>query len=133
MTKTSGTGTRIFAIKLFAIAISATVILLHGVLPAAAQQTDPLEDPSIEEITVTARKRSESQQDVPGTLAAFTSTDLENRNIVAITNLTEAVPNLYVTETGGLGSGILNTSIRGVGAEIGVEQGVAIYIDDIYL
>ncbi|HEY8539934.1 MAG TPA: TonB-dependent receptor [Steroidobacteraceae bacterium] len=58
---------------------------LAGVLPALTMVVgSPLQaadEPIIEEITVTARKREESLQDVPLSIAAYTSEELSRRNI----------------------------------------------------
>lgn len=81
----------------------------------------------IQEVLVTARRREESLQEVPLTVAAFTSEDLENQNIDNVQDLALLVPNMVVTG-GGTAAGTSNGEwrVRGV-------PGVARYIDGIYL
>ena len=63
-------------------AVLAALLLSSIVQPAPA-----IAQLAIEEITVTARQREETLQDVPVTVAAFTEEDLQR---YAITTLTEA-------------------------------------------
>jgi outer membrane receptor protein involved in Fe transport len=63
----------------------------------------------IETVVVTAEKRSQNVQSVPIAITALTSSDLVHRQIVNVTDLSMAVPNM---RTDGAGS----ISIRGVGA-----------------
>ncbi len=98
---------------------------------ASAQQAAPAaqaaESGGIAEVLVTARRREESLQEVPLTVAAFTSEDLENQNIENVQDLALLVPNMVVTG-GGTAAGTSNGEwrVRGV-------PGVARYIDGIYL
>jgi iron complex outermembrane receptor protein len=87
----------------------------------------------IEELVVTARKRSENMQDVPAAISAFSAEALQNtaaENIVEIENLT---PNITINETSGLNPGSIQVFVRGIGNDAGFAQGVGIYVDDVYL
>ncbi len=94
--------------------------------PALAQQI-------IEEIVVTARKRSENLQDVPAAVAAFNAEELEERGIDNIVEIARLTPNITVNETSGLLAGALQIFIRGIGNDPGFDQGVGLYVDDVYL
>lgn len=87
----------------------------------------------IEEIVVTARKRAENLQDVPAAVSAFGAEELKERGIDAIDEVGRLTPNVAITETNGLISGALLIFIRGIGNDPGFDQGVGIYVDDVYL
>jgi len=87
----------------------------------------------IEEIVVTARKREESLQDVPISISAFPGSELETYQVDNIVDLETLVPNVTLTESGGLTTGSLLVFIRGIGSDPGFAQGVGIYTDDVYL
>ena len=87
----------------------------------------------IEEITVTARKRAENLQDVPAAVSAFSAADLQERGIENITEIARQTPNVTINETGGLVAGALSVFIRGIGNDPGFDQGVGIYVDEVYL
>ncbi|MFS2316822.1 TonB-dependent receptor [Maricaulis sp. D1M11] len=101
-------------------------------VPAQAQ-----DEPSVigDTITVTARRREESLQDVPLSVSAFTGDQLEDLGAPDITGLAEVLPNVTLEVSRGTNS-TLSAFIRGVGQQdpvAGFEAGVGIYIDDVYL
>ena len=87
----------------------------------------------IEEVLVTARKRAESLQEVPMAVSAFSSSQLETAQVDDITDLQRMTPNVTLNETSGLVAGAVQVFIRGIGNDPGFDQGVGIYLDDIYL
>ena len=88
---------------------------------------------TIEEIVVTARKRSENLQDVPAAVSAFSGRELVERGVEDIREVARITPNLTINETSGLQPGSVQAFIRGIGSDPGFDQGVGIYVDDIYL
>lgn len=93
---------------------------------------------ALEEIVVTARKREESLQDTPISVAAFTAQDLEARGTVDFSQLGEFTPNLTFDYTSAIAAGnsAAIVMIRGVGAAdwtIGTDPGVGIYLDGVYI
>jgi iron complex outermembrane receptor protein len=115
--------------------------LLLASLPASAQEPETGEDArpaarSVDEIVVTtARRREESMLDVPVSISSFSGMQLDRLGTVDITDLQELVPNLTIEPTRGTNTTIA-AFIRGVGQQdpvAGFEQGVGIYVDDIYL
>ena len=84
---------------------------------------------SIEEITVTARKREESLQDIPESVSAISGMDINQQNIKGLDKIGLAIPNLNLSMRT---DGFPNVSIRGIGA-FGLTQGVGFYLDDIQL
>jgi iron complex outermembrane receptor protein len=87
----------------------------------------------LEEVVVTARKRAESLQDVPMAVSAFDAGQLQDAQIDTIEDLERMTPNITLTETSGLQAGSLAVFVRGIGNDPGFDQGVGIYVDDVYM
>ncbi len=90
---------------------------------------------TLEEIVVTARKRSENLQEVPVAVSALTGEDLAIRGTGNIAELADEVPSVTL-EASRATSSTLTAFIRGIGQQdplAGFEQGVGIYLDDVYL
>jgi len=89
----------------------------------------------IEEITVTARKREETLEQTPIAITAFTATDIEDRDIRQIEELTSSVPTLqFDNATGNTSSARIY--LRGVGDGDPIssdDPGVGIYLDGVFL
>lgn len=92
----------------------------------------------LEEVVVTARKRVESLQDTPISITAFTSADIEARQLDSIGEITQSTPNLVfdsgVTLTGTSASS--SVFIRGIGQlefTFNADPGVGTYVDGVYL
>ena len=123
------------------LAVSLSVALGVGAAPAFAQD-EPEQDAgssrfeTIEEITVTARKREESLEDTPISVVAFSSEDLEATSSKDLTDLSEMVANLDLATSN---SGTRNNAtifIRGIGQDdiaLTNDMGVGAYIDGVYL
>jgi len=98
----------------------------------SAQQVSN-DDELVEEIIVTAQKRATSLQDVPFSVAAVTSEDIEQSGATNIVELARNVPGLYITD---LGPGQSQVAIRGISAgqvvrdQAGVKESVGIYLDE---
>jgi iron complex outermembrane recepter protein len=105
--------------------------------PVAAQQAQPQPGTSnaevgIEEIVVTAQKRSENMQSVPLAITALSGENLAERNITDVGDLAASVPNMTFGDFGGSA----RISIRGVGLDNiapGQEGRVAYYLDGVYI
>ena len=119
-------------------------LAIGGILlaPAAwAQEAAPAGDTpaskatTLGAVTVTARKREETLQEVPVAVTAFTSESLDKLNIRDIGDLDAQVPNLTIYAARG-SSSTATVFIRGVGQADtlwGVDPGVGIYLDDVYI
>ncbi|HZV64981.1 MAG TPA: TonB-dependent receptor [Telluria sp.] len=86
-------------------------------------------------VIVTARRRAELIQDVPGSVSAISGAELEKQALPDITALTDILPNTTLKTSRGTNT-TLTAFIRGIGQQdpvAGYEQGVGIYLDDIYL
>ncbi len=100
--------------------------------PAAAAQSEPA---TLDSVTVTARKREETLQDVPVAVTAFTPDTLDKLNVRDIGDLDAQVPNLTIYAARGSTS-TATAYIRGIGQADplwGVDPGVGIYLDDVYI
>jgi iron complex outermembrane receptor protein len=103
--------------------------------PARAQDSAAAEGGGIQEITVTARRREERLQDVPIAVTSFSGARLESVGAEDLTYITQETPNVTL-ETSRATNTTLTAFIRGVGQQdpvAGFEQGVGIYLDDVYL
>jgi len=90
---------------------------------------------NIDKVIVTARRREELIQDVPGSVTALSGAQLEKLALPDITALTNIVPNTTLKASRGTNT-TLTAFIRGIGQQdpvAGYEQGVGIYLDDVYL
>ena len=117
------------------IVVSASLMAVTG--PGLAQSTDEdaaaaQRSPIIEEIVVTAQKRSESMQDIPIAVSAMTGESLEDVGIDSQSVLPQVTPNLQFNSSANYAAPYL----RGVGTQFanpGLEPSVATYFDDQYL
>ncbi len=86
---------------------------------------------SIEEVLVTAQRRSESVQDVPIAITVQTAEDLRKNNIIDIRDIGNVVPGLLYAGQSSIGV----PAIRGIQSWLGsggTEQPTAMYIDGVY-
>src|SRR5687768_479168 len=105
--------------------------------PAAQQETAQADEPQTasEEIVVTARKREENVQEVPVAVTVVTADKLEESATADISELQTQVPNLAVYQ-GRNQSTTLTAFMRGIGQADplwGVDPGVGLYMDDVYI
>jgi len=98
---------------------------------SALAQGNASSELSLEEIVVTAQKRTQTLSDVPISVSAVSGEKLLKSGIADLTDLSAYVPNFQKAELA-LGSVI---SIRGIssGANQGFEQSVVQYVDDVAL
>jgi iron complex outermembrane receptor protein len=95
--------------------------------PAAADEV-------LDTITVTARRRDEELQDVPLPITVVDSRLLEETGAFNVARLQQLAPTLQFYSTNPRNSA---ANIRGLGAPFGltndgIEQGVGLYVDDVY-
>jgi iron complex outermembrane receptor protein len=125
----SGISAALFA----AIALSGS-----GVASPAFAQDAPEADAASEtgaDIVVTARRREERLVDVPIAVTSYSGEQLERAGALDITDIGTTTPNMTIEVSRGSNS-TLSAFIRGIGQQdpvSGFEQGVGIYLDDVYL
>lgn len=104
--------------------INALLLSTALALPAMAQ---------IEEVVVTAQKKSEDIQTVPIAVTAYSAQDLQAHQIVKFSDLQFATPNVSYSQANFGGA---NFQIRGIGITAvggGSESGVAVNFADVFL
>ena len=86
-------------------------------------------------ITVTARRRNELLLNVPIAVSAYSGEQLNRQGALTITDVAKSTPNVTLKVSRGTNS-TLTPFIRGIGQQdpvAGFEQGVGVYVDDVYL
>src|SRR5690242_3986221 len=94
-------------------------------------QTTP--QPGLNEVIVTAQKRSENIQDVPISVVALSAQQVQDAGVADLKNMTVPTPGLTVTSTTNENS--TTARIRGIGTvgdNPGLESSVGVVIDGVY-
>jgi iron complex outermembrane receptor protein len=107
--------------------------------PAAAapdQQPAAAPENGLDDIVVTAQRRTERLQSVPIAVSVLTPTTLTNNGVHSLQDLGATVPGFVATKSAGYGAAPL--SIRGIGGANGggnffADEPVATYIDGVYV
>ncbi|MCW0198425.1 TonB-dependent receptor [Sphingopyxis sp.] len=135
--------------RLPAASISLTLLLALAATPALAAETaadaediDSAAAPAAQveggsyggEILVTARRRQETAQDVPIAISVVAGEQIDNTGSFNVGRLTQLTPTLQYYSSNPRNTAV---NIRGIGAPFGltndgIEQGVGIYVDDVY-
>jgi iron complex outermembrane receptor protein len=103
--------------------------------PANAQSADQAATASDEIIIVTSRRRNELLLDVPIAVTAYSGEQLDRQGALDLTDIADTTPNVTLEVSRGTNS-TLTPFIRGIGQQdpvAGFEQGVGLYLDDVYL
>jgi iron complex outermembrane receptor protein len=116
--------------------VTASILLLAGAAQAqqAGEQAGAESSEAIiEEVTVTARKREETLQDVPFAVAALTEGQMRRNGLVSLEDVSRTVASFTVQN---LGPGQSQVAIRGASAgqiardQPGVKEQVGVYLDE---
>jgi len=89
---------------------------------------------SDQEIVVTARRRNELLLNVPVAVTAYSGEQLNRQGALDITDIADTTPNVTL-EVSRATNSTLTPFIRGIGQQdpvAGFEQGVGLYLDDVY-
>jgi len=103
--------------------------------PANAQTQGQAAEASDQAIVVTARRRNELLLDVPIAVTAYSGEQLDRQGALDITDIGDTTPNVTFEVSRGTNT-TLTAFIRGIGQQdpvAGFEQGVGLYLDDVYL
>ena len=131
---------------MYSISIRSALLLGAGLTallstPAHAQDEIPADPtPTVEEeqdsndIIVTARRRSESAQDIPLAVSVLGAQQLDETGAFNVNRLQQLAPTLQFYSSNPRNTAV---NIRGLGVPFGLtsdgfEQGVGIYVDDVY-
>jgi len=87
----------------------------------------------LEEIIVTAQKRSQNQQDVPVAITSHSAVALEAARITDLVDLSDVTPGLSA-ETIGLRSPFIFMRGTGTGSfDIGSDPSISVFVDELYI
>jgi iron complex outermembrane receptor protein len=114
------------------IALSLAAITNGLCTPLALAQNGSL---ALEEVIVTARKRSESIQEVPISVTALSAKELSNSSIRDLKDLQGFSPNLLIDKLTGLPGGAA-ISIRGISyqeIDKSLDPGIGVLLDGVYM
>ncbi len=122
--------------KYLSIAIGGILLAPAAFVQAQEQQATPAgtQATQLDEVTVTARRRSESIQDVPVAVSAFGEEQIKDLQASTVEGLQGAVPNMNIAQGRG-SSNSVNVFIRGIGQPDALQTfdpGVGMYVDDVY-
>ena len=117
------------AVKQHVAASAGALLVVSGAL--SSQQVSAQDGLVIEEVIVTAQKRSQNLQDVPISIDVLAAVDLENLGVTDLEDFVQMMPSANYTSTG---PGTGDIYIRGIssGGEnaLGSTPNVAIYLDE---
>jgi iron complex outermembrane receptor protein len=113
---------------LFAVCSTAT----HSGTACAQAATADTNSVALEEVVVTAQKRTERLLDVPMSITALSAEQLTNAGIGSSGDLQLVVPGL-TTVNNGLGFVPVIRGVSSQGTSPGDESNISIYLDDVYL
>lgn len=117
------------------LAVVSSLLPLSAFAQTASANSGSLDE--LQEIVVTAEKRSENIQEVPISITAFSETELRSKGLTDIHSLSSLTPNVNLDE-GSPFSGsnsVLSASIRGIGQDdfaFNLDPGVGVYVDGVY-
>ncbi|MDZ7782627.1 MAG: TonB-dependent receptor [Halioglobus sp.] len=115
------------------LAVACAAVALTSVPVQAQQQgrTSAL----LEEVVVTARKREEGAQEVPLSISAFNSDQIQALKVRDLFSLSTGLPNVVLDDIG-TARGTANFSIRGLGINSsipGIDPTVGVFINQVFL
>jgi len=109
----------------------ALLAILLVAAPAGAQTAGPSSDassqPELQEIIVTAEKRSSTVQDTPISITALSGDQLQQQGITGVTGIVQSVPGLSMRTAG---PGQTELEMRGLSSSGGASPTVGFYLDD---
>jgi outer membrane receptor protein involved in Fe transport len=107
---------------------------LFGTVSMLGMSTAMAQSTGLEEVVVTARKRTESLQDVPVAVSAISPTEIRNNNVTSLQKISEIAPQVSIGRAV-TGTGAILT-IRGISSastDSGLDQSVSMSIDGVSL
>ncbi len=108
--------------------------IFSGAAREAVADTVPAKSGTVEEVTVTAQRRSENLQKSPVAISAFTPRTLDERQIANVRDAAAQIPGIMIQTTTGV-SNAARIFLRGVGqdnAGLLFDPAVGVYVDGVY-
>ena len=115
--------------KIFSRSVLALALASLWSSPSLAQEEKTFQ---LEEVVVTAQKKSQGLQDIPVAVSVINGSDISARGAVDVYDLASVAPSLVISRD----KGSANIYIRGVGnafVNMGVDGSVAVHQDNVYL
>ena len=112
----------------------APVMAMAQSTPSSEQAPGNQQAVTLDELTVTARRRTEAIMDVPVAVSAFGEEQLKDLQANTVEGLQGAVPNMNIAQGRGSANSV-NVAIRGIGQPDALQTfdpGVGMYVDDVY-
>lgn len=111
----------------------ASLLAIAAAMLAAPAHAQTATDAQVEEIVVTAQRRSERLQDVPVTMQAFDGKAIQAAGLTQVDQLARLTPGLNV---GAFAPSKPQIYMRGIGTrqiDIGSDPSVGVFLDDVYV
>ncbi len=126
-------------LRIYCLCLVAGLLLLPGA--GLAQETESQETPEapagefLEEVTVTATKRTESIQEVPISVTAISELQIERSGLKDIRDLPQLASsfNMNSSQTESQGTTLRIRGVGTTGNNIGLESSVGVFLDGVYL
>src|SRR3954471_17596265 len=109
--------------------IGAAIAAVLATPPVRAQSAAPADSEPLDEVLVTARRRSETFKDVPITVNVFTKESIESAGIQKPSDFIALVPNMTLVETQNAGNAFV--TVRGISQARNSEPSVAVLVDGV--
>lgn len=113
--------------------VGSTALVAAVAAAAAAEDQEGTDTVGLQEVIVTAQKRSENLQEVPIAITAMDAEALEVRGVTDTDSIAKSVPNLHIKQGT---TGVITIAIRGVSnndpGNPGFENAVGMYLDGVY-
>jgi iron complex outermembrane recepter protein len=113
--------------------LSLVVVPLLATHAAAQVVVATSEAPALEEIVITARRKSELLQDVPQTVTPVTAADIQNFNLQTMSDIAQVVPGLQITAS--VNRSLDVNTFRGISFQpaTGTQNTLGIYVNDTFV
>ncbi|KUJ81577.1 MULTISPECIES: TonB-dependent receptor [Microbulbifer] len=115
-----------------AISTSLAIMLSHSVMAQEAGQEQKTTKLALEEVTVTAQRKSQNLQDVPIAVSAFSGEAMERGNMLNVDDVSAMTPGFSLSTYNPVTP---QPYIRGVGtnsSSVGDDASVGVFIDEVY-
>jgi len=107
--------------------VAAITAVLYPTQPALAQDA---EESALEEVIVTATHRELSLQEVPQSITAFTTMDIERNNLQNLEDLVRAIPSLGLINSQPGRNDLVYRGVSSGSQEFYTDSQVAVYLDE---
>lgn len=118
-------------------ATAASVLITPTIAQAQTAEAAPpqaVEQSQLDDVIVTARRRTETLRDAPISISVLSGENAEQRGLARIKDLAAAVPNFTISDAGSTNSST-TIVLRGISSNArnaGFEAGVGVYVDGVF-